>query len=137
MSENKWLWISDVENAYRKAIRLSAIPGKEFQKVEVGHVFDEDKSVKWNREEVIRVNNEYKEEEDRLREIRNQSIDDARYKIYKYIAQETNLSIAQASVFWNYVYDKFNDFGNLFEELDGAIEFYNDLIKTGKGENKE
>jgi anaerobic ribonucleoside-triphosphate reductase len=71
-------------------------------------VFDEDKSVKWNREEVIRVNNEYKAEEDRLREIRNQSIDDARYKIYKHIAQETNLSIAQASVFWNYVYDKFN-----------------------------
>ena len=99
MSENKWLWISDVENAYRKAIRLSAIPEKEFQKVEEGHVFDEDKSVKWNREEVIRVNNEYKAEEDRLREIRNQSIDDARYKIYKHIAQETNLSIAQASVF--------------------------------------
>lgn len=47
--------------------RMPSIPDKEkFAKYKEDHVFDEDKSVKWNREEVKRRNKEYEEEQNRL-----------------------------------------------------------------------
>lgn len=50
-----------------KIDRMPSIPDKEkFAKYKEGYVFDEDKSVKWNREEVERRNKEYKEEQNRL-----------------------------------------------------------------------
>ena len=41
---------------------LSCKPGPEFKKVAVGTILDEDKSVRWNREEVERIREEYTEE---------------------------------------------------------------------------
>ena len=130
MSDSEWFWIEDVSKSYIKARYFSTTPGEGFQKVEEGHIFDEEKSVRWNREEVARINNEYKAEEDRLKEIKRQEIDEAEHKIHKYIVQRTNLSLAQASLVWDYVYKKFDAYGYTFEELDDMIEFYNELQET-------
>ena len=72
-------------------------------KVKEGHIFDEDKSVKWNRQEVERVNNEYQEEVNRLENVRGEALVDATKYAYKYITQETGQSEEKAKVFWNTV----------------------------------
>ena len=72
-------------------------------KVKEGHIFDEDKSVKWNRQEVERVNNEYQEEVNRLENVRGEALVDATKYAYKYITQETGLSEEKAKVFSNTV----------------------------------
>ena len=52
---------------FEKIDKMSAFPDhKKFAMYKEGHVFDEEKSVKWNREEVERRNKEYKEEQNRL-----------------------------------------------------------------------
>ena len=55
----------EVFNKYKAAINHSTIP--ELKKYKEGYIFDEDKSVKWNKEEVVRRNEDYKDEAIRLR----------------------------------------------------------------------
>ena len=96
----------DFENLkfkFEKASQLSCKPGDGFMKVKEGHIFDEDKSVKWNRQEVERVNNEYQEEVNRLENVRGEALVDATKYAYKYITQETGLSEEKAKVFSNTV----------------------------------
>ena len=51
----------------KKIDKMPSIPDREkFTKYKEDYVFDEDKSVRWNREEVERRNKEYEEEQNRL-----------------------------------------------------------------------
>lgn len=49
------------------------------------HIFDEDKSVKWNREEVIRRNEQIKNDRDSLQRARFQAIMEAEEAIVNYL----------------------------------------------------
>ena len=119
--------LEDVKLKYEKAAQLSCKPGDGFMKVKEGHIFDEDKSVKWNRQEVERVNNEYQEEVKRLNDIRNEAFVDANAYAYKYITQETGLPEEKGEVFWSYVYRQFHHDYSMFDNLEELIEFYNDI----------
>lgn len=70
-------------------------------------VIDEDKSIKWNREEVIRLNKEYEDEVARLNTQRNKFRDELFTKIYDYIAESVgnDCNVAQAEVIWNFAYN--------------------------------
>ena len=54
----------EVLNKYKAVISHSTIPG--FKKYKEGYIFDEDKSVRWNKNEVILRNKEYEDEANRL-----------------------------------------------------------------------
>lgn len=72
-----------------KIDRMPSIPDKEkFAKYKEDHVFDEDKSVKWNREEVNRKNKEYKEEQNRLIKEHKDEWDSMKNTVISLIAEE-------------------------------------------------
>ena len=126
-NETPWIDIDNAKAKFENATFISCKPGEGFMRVKTGHIFDENKTVKWNREEVERVNNEYQEEVARLNRVKNEAYQDAIKDIIHYIMQETDLSESKADVFWNYVYSKYHSGYELFDRLDEIIEFYNSV----------
>ena len=118
--------IYELEKNYKKADSISCIPDKNFQQVEEGHIFDENQSVRWNKEEVIRINNEYKMEVERLQCKKAVECEKAVYDIKQYIMQKANFTEHQADIFWEYIYEKYNGY-DLFDELNDMICLYNEL----------
>lgn len=100
------------------------------KKYSPGTVFDEDKSVKWNREELDRRNNLHEQEVKNLNTTKNKMRDSLIKDIKRYIAQETKVSDEKATQIYNYLYDqvlhkqigeKLCVLGELIDELDDLL----------------
>ena len=76
---------SEVIEKFEKAFNLPTTP-KEHRYSE-NHIFDEDKSVKWNREEVVRRNEEIRNERNTLQTTRYKSINEAEISIIEYLCE--------------------------------------------------
>ena len=92
-------YISNTNDSFESLHRLldetncmSCKPGPEFKKIPVGTVIDEEKSVRWNREEVERIREEYTEEVKRLNRERNKKYNEVVIRIIALISKETGLS---------------------------------------------
>ena len=106
-------------------------PSGSFKKFSSNHIIDEDQTVRWNREEVARLNAEYDEEEKRLKDVKF----DARYEfltaLFKSLASEHEISVCEAETIWSYAYGKCHSYGynDVLCEFEDAAELYNDLRK--------
>lgn len=78
----------DIYNALERIDREFYVPPQ--TKFEVGHVFDEDKSVRWNREEAVRRNQEIADIKKQAREFRVQSCANLDEAIINYIMTEAD-----------------------------------------------
>lgn len=92
----------DISEALRKLDTEFYVPVRKYRE---DHVFDEDKSVKWNREEVIRKNQEQIELQRLAIELRAESTDYFMEELYRYIMDETvygyQFSKSEAEVIWS------------------------------------
>lgn len=95
-----------------------------YKKYKEGTIFDEDKSVKWNREEVAKRNLLYDDEVKNLNRQKNQMYTELINLIKIYITQETKVSDKQATKIWNYVYEEYHSHG-----LTGCINHLDDLLE--------
>lgn len=78
--------INGVVNEYVNAINMPILP--DFDRLRFDYIFDENETVKWNREKVLEHNSKYdKACEDVIRS-RTIMLDEATKKIYEYIKQE-------------------------------------------------
>ena len=111
----------EIEQAYKKACEMSCRPDASFVKVKTGDVIDEEKSVRWNREEVERLQNAYSEEVKRLNREKNKAIGDAADRAIKYIANELNISFEKATVLWDFIYERHHAYGEMFNVMDDYI----------------
>ena len=125
--ENGDTW-GKIREDYDKACMMSCKPGPEFRKLKPGDVIDEEKSVRWNREEVERLNKEYKEEFARLTRERGDAINKCTERAIAQIAEETGLSKEKAEILWNFVYERYHAFGEMFTQIDDYIMLVNDLL---------
>lgn len=75
---------NEVINNYEKAADMPTRPKERTYSAD--HIFDEEQSVKWNREEVIRRNEEINKERDTLQRARYKAIMDAEEDIVNYLA---------------------------------------------------
>ena len=66
-------------------------PSENFRKVKTGDIIDEEKSVRWNREEVERLKEAYGEEVKRLNREKNALVTSATDRAIRLIAEETGL----------------------------------------------
>lgn len=91
------------------------------------HIFDEDKSVKWNKEEVERRNNNiYKQRQEDKKE-KAKLYNDVEESIKKYIVQQINVTEEKAIKIYNFVFEDgiYND--NDFYRLDTLLDLFKDL----------
>ena len=98
------------------------------KKYKNGTVLDEDKSVKWNREEVVKRNLLYDDEVKRLNRKKNRMYTELVNLIQKYIIQETNVSDKTSTKIWNYLYEEYHSYGltECINHLDDLLELFID-----------
>lgn len=89
---------------------------KQINLYEEGHVFDENKSVKWNKEEVIRKNEQFK------KEFKNAKVENFKNDVIEYILN--NYEISNNRNIANMVYDMAREFGH----SNGDREILNEII---------
>ena len=119
--------IEELRNMYENVNNISCKPGDGFCYPHPGTIFDTDKSLRWNSEEVERKRAAYKAEEKRIREARTAEFSKVYDEIYTYISEKTGLSKEKARSFWIFVYVEYHSFSTLFEHLDRYIDVYNSL----------
>lgn len=103
--------------------------------VEEGYVFDEDKSVKWNREQVSKNNQKYQDEVKRLNQAKMKAREETYAVFYKDIADALNRAIGgkekvtteQAKVVWKYLeghlIDSYDIEGPLYDLINMIADF--------------
>ena len=96
------------------------------KKYKEGTIFDEEKSVRWNREEVDRRNNLHQEEVKRLNREKNQMYEKLVNLIYQYIIQETKVSKERAAKIYNYLYEEYHSYGltECINHLDDLLDLF-------------
>lgn len=103
-------------------------------KYKVGHVFDEDQSVKWNNEQVEIRNAEilaeqqaYRKETNRLTELVNTDIHNA-------LVNEYGVTPKQAEVLFRFAYSEHHSSGysEVLNSLDELHDFASDFAKAGQ-----
>ena len=80
---------SEVITNYEKATDMPTRPKE--RTYSANHIFDEEQSVKWNREEVIRRNEQIKNDRESLQTARFKAIMDAEEDIVSYLADSYSL----------------------------------------------
>jgi tetrahydromethanopterin S-methyltransferase subunit G len=101
-----------------------------FKRVSSNFVFDEDKSVKWNKEQAQKNNDDYDNEVKRLNQEKMKRMDEIYAEIYKTIQEEVGFGISEkkAEKIWGYAYDRGHSAGwyeiiiNL-EEIEELVKF--------------
>ena len=93
------------------------------QRVGKDHIFDEDKSVKWNREEVERVNNQYQQELNDFRRMKANAYSAVERAAVDYIMQELSVDFEKAMKIYNFCYGLKYD-----ESFEAVLELVNDII---------
>ena len=116
-----YITIEELYDMAEKYVNFSCKPKS--CKYKIGTVFDEDKSVKWNKEEVERLNKVYEAEVKKLNTQKNELMINLVHSIKTYIIQETNVKKEQADKIYDYLYSEYHSYG-----LRECISHLDDLL---------
>lgn len=102
------------------------------KKYKPGTIFDENKTVKWNNQELERLNVLYKDEVVKLNKKKNRLREDLVKLIKHYIVQETKVSDDRATKIFDYLYEfvASNELTDMFtcdtmiDELDELLDLF-------------
>ena len=113
----------DIGEAIYRVDKEFYVPVKRFKD---DHVFDEDKSVKWNREEVERKNSEFENAVKQLNREKNLLYTELISMINSYITVETGVSVKKSEKIWNYLYSNYHAYGlaECLNHLDELLELF-------------
>lgn len=110
--ENKELTRAHVEALIAANNMPSGNKYKHDNTLPVDHVFDEDKSVKWNREEVEKHNKEVVRTSAKIEKEKQAAISVAQDNILEAIQNELGVSFTAASkIWWGYLYGEYHSYG--------------------------
>ena len=87
-----------------------------------GTIIDEEKSVRWNREEVERRRMAYEDEVKRLNTEKNKRIENAKKEVIDYIAQQ-GLEEEKAKLLFDFLMGMYRDWETVFSWLNHYIDF--------------
>lgn len=124
-------WI-DIQSKYDVMEEMSCVPVG-IKRVNANHVFDENRSVKWNREQAEANNLRYQQEVARLNTLKNKCRDAIHEEIYKAIQDEVGhgLSRKKAMLLWNHAYERCHSYGirEVKSYLDELMELAANLLQ--------
>lgn len=125
-------------NDLDRAFNLSCEPAA--KRVPKGYVFDEDKSVRWNAEQVESYNVEIQKEVSEKQKARSLAINKATDAIIALIVDEFygEINSKQAEVIWNIAYDRGHSGGKyeIEAQLQQFMSAFYDFIKKGERAEK-
>lgn len=112
--------------------RMSCIPAG-IRKVRADHIFDEEKSVRWNRKMVEKNNADYQAEVARLSTAKNKRRDAILEDIYRLIQEDVghDLSRVKAQRLWAYAWEQCHAYGfpDVYYHLRGVVELARMLLE--------
>lgn len=123
--------IEEIINEYENA-RLMITRPSDCRHYSPGTIFDEDKSVKWNKEEVIRRNEYYDNEVQKLRDLRGKATKKWYDELMSAIAYECNTTVTIASSVYTTL-RCYHEADDIRETVDTVI----DIFETLKGTDNE
>lgn len=138
---DRYEYVEDLEQDYGDFLRnFSCRPDRnEYPYPKVGDVIDEDKSVKWNREEVARLRDAYGERVKELNKMKSKIGGAFEDKFIKLLANDNGLSKGVAKLVYAFAYRESHDSGlyairGTFEDV---AELVNDIKKLEKTKKKD
>lgn len=95
-------------------------------------VIDEDKSVKWNREEVKRLRESFEKRVVELNKYKNKLISEYKYRFITLLSKNNNISYNESFKIWEYAYSESCSSGIKYVvfKYEEIVNLYNDLLKT-------
>jgi hypothetical protein len=117
----------EIRHSWSKMMDMSCKPIN--PKLKEGTVIDENKTVKWNKEEVNRINALREEEIKKLNTAKNLERDKLEDEIVKKLAEEGNISYAKAKKIYGYAYSQDHSWG-LSAVLDTAHELMDFFLEV-------
>lgn len=123
----------EVINNFEIAYNLPTRP--EERPYSSNYIFDENESVSWNRQEVIRRNEKIKEAMKQLQESRYQAIKDAEEDIVKYLC-ESYKTVSENKVRKTFQHIYSNYYTSYFDyDIERVIETCEDILEIMMGED--
>lgn len=129
----------DIRSDFEVMQRMSCVPAH-IRKVPSDYIFDENQSVKWNRDKVQENNNFYQAEVARLNTLKNEARDEIHEDIYHAIQCDVGhgLSRKGAMGIWNYAYEEGHACGinDIISNLDSVIDLLTAVLSEVKCNDK-
>lgn len=97
-------------------------------------IIDEDKSVKWNKEEVQRLRRAFESKVEELNKYKNLISNAFEDKIIEILAKDNNVSVAESKKIWSYAYSEEHScgIGTIISCYEEFVSVYADLLKIRK-----
>lgn len=127
---------NEIQNEFDRAYGMSCKPSG-LQKYKAGHIFDENMSVKWNRDKLEEENKKFQDEVGRLNTAKNKALLAVHELVYQKIQDDVghNLSRTVAEKIFNYAYDDKHAYG--FHEVRWELERLVELVSEILAEQKK
>lgn len=104
MNKDKKMEWGFIEKEWNDMVSMACRPA--MKRLSKDFITDEEKSVKWNREQITKNHESYDQEVVRLNQEKNKKRDDILLKIYTYISIDTDTDMEIVKIIWEYTYRK-------------------------------
>lgn len=125
----------EIQSDYERMQGMSCVPSS-LRKVPQNYVFDEDQSVKWNKEKVIENNTAYQAEVARLNTAKNKARAAIHEDIYRTIQSEVGHGLTRegARKIWEYAYERSHAYGihDIMSCLEELLELVSEVLENVK-----
>lgn len=133
----------DWDDIQREFDRVNAMSCKpvEMQKYKAGHIFDENMSVKWNRDKLAEENKKFQDEVARLNTLKNKGFLAVHELVYQKIQEDIghDLPRAAAEKIFSYAHESghVHGFYDARCELERLVELVSEILEMSKSRKKK
>lgn len=130
----------EIQNEFDRAYGMSCKPS-DLQKYKAGHIFDENMSVKWNRDKLEEENKKFQDEVARLNTLKNKGLLAVHELVYQKIQEDIghDLPRAAAEKIFSYAYESRHAYGfyDVRCELERLVELVSEILEMSKNRKKK